>query len=67
MFPRSDTLHALVAGPPIFVAGAYALARVWYFGAAAHLLAALAIVPVVAIAPVGWRLATVVGPEKCQP
>lgn len=68
LFPRADTLHALVVGPPIFVASAYALACVWTSVRRPILLAALAIVPVLAIAPqVAWRLATIVGPEKGQP
>jgi hypothetical protein len=52
MYPRSDTAHALVASPPILVAGAWALSRV-----RPRLLAvALLGVPIVAVAPqVTWR------------
>ena len=68
IYPRSDTLHALVAGPPIFVAGAYALARVWCSVRRPIVLAALAILPVIIISPqVAWRFANLVAPEKDHP
>jgi hypothetical protein len=70
IFPRSDTLHALVAGPPIYVAGAAALAHV-YCSARRHktaLASALLVLPTVAIAPqVAWRFASVVAPEQDRP
>jgi hypothetical protein len=52
MYPRADSAHALVASPPILVAGAWALSRV----RPRLLAAALLSVPLLAVAPqVAWR------------
>jgi hypothetical protein len=52
MDPRADSAHALVAAPPILVAGAWALSRV----RPRVLAVALLSVPVLAVAPqVAWR------------
>jgi len=53
MYPRTDSAHALVAAPPILVAGAWALSRMRQ-----RLLAvALLTVPLLAVAPqVLWRV-----------
>jgi hypothetical protein len=70
MYPRVDTLHAIVASPPLLVAGAGAIgvlyARLkgiddWRRAA---LLASLLSVPLLAVAPqVAWRLATITSPD----
>ena len=75
LFPRPDTLHVVVASPPVLVAGAWALGR-WHRAvagcrsvawAAAAWLAVLA-VPVAAVAPqVLWRYATLVYPPRNPP
>jgi hypothetical protein len=71
MYPRADTAHALVSGPPVFVGGAWALSQVYRslcVAAAWRRLAvvlSLLLVPLAALAPqVMWRYAVFVAPEK---
>jgi hypothetical protein len=74
MYPRSDTLHAVVASPPVLIVGAAALARLWR-GAGklvawrrVGLIATLLAVPVVALAPqVMWRADTLLVPNMSGP
>jgi hypothetical protein len=70
LYPRVDTGHVLVAGPPVLIAGAWAVSQAWH-GLVADaarwrqvlVSAALLLVPVVALAPqVGWRYANLVTP-----
>ena len=75
MYPRSDTLHAMFAGPPLFVVGAWAMHRAhralvgdagWTFRAA--VFAALLLVPVAAVAPHAyWRYVTIVHADPRSP
>ena len=75
MYPRSDTLHVMFAGPPLFVVGAWALYRIWggLVGEAgwaprAAVFAALLIVPAAAVAPHAyWRYVTIVHADPRSP
>jgi len=75
MYPRVDTLHAMFAGPPLFVVGAWALWRAWraLTGQAGRLLgaavfAALLVVPAAAVAPHAyWRYVTIVHADPRAP
>jgi Dolichyl-phosphate-mannose-protein mannosyltransferase len=75
MYPRADTLHAMFAGPPLFVVGAWALSRTWGALAAgagprlrAALFAALLVVPVAAVAPHAyWRYVTIIHSDPRSP
>jgi hypothetical protein len=70
MYPRADTAHALVSGPPVFVAGAWALNQAYRSCTAVTwrrlaVVFALLLVPLAALAPqVMWRYAVFVAPEK---
>jgi 4-amino-4-deoxy-L-arabinose transferase-like glycosyltransferase len=71
MYPRADTAHALVSGPPVFVAGAWALSQVYRTlcttAAWRRLVVVLSLllVPLAALAPqVMWRYAVFVAPEQ---
>jgi hypothetical protein len=71
MYPRADTAHALVASPPVLVAGAWAIGRVYCLVRTTptwrHLsvTASLLIVPVAALAPqLLWRYAVIIAPEE---
>jgi hypothetical protein len=77
-YPRSDTPHALFAGPPLFVVGAWALSRAHRAlattagsaGRRVVLFASLLVVPVAAVAPhVAWRYVTLThaGPGAPEP
>jgi hypothetical protein len=71
LYPRADTLHAVVASPVALIAGAGALAlvyrrlsieRLWR---RASVLVALLALPLAAVAPqVMWRIATLVTPPS---
>ncbi len=77
IYPRSDTLHAMFAGPPLFAAGAWALWRAhrWLVGGAGGaggagalsktaVYLSLLVVPAAAAAPHAyWRYSTIVHPD----
>jgi hypothetical protein len=75
LYPRVDTIHAMFAGPPLLVVGAWGLA--WVSRAlsrgvapAAHVLiyASLLVVPIAAVAPhVYWRYVTIIHADPRSP
>jgi hypothetical protein len=71
MYPRPDTLHAVVSIPPVLVAGTAALALVWHYVKTEPtwrrigVLGTLLLVPIAGVAPqVVWRVATIVTPDN---
>jgi hypothetical protein len=75
LYPRVDTLHAMMAGPPLFVVGAWALSRAHSTltrGAGrirqSLVFTALLVFPVMAVTPlVYWRAASVVLDNPLEP
>ncbi len=75
LYPRSDTLHAMFAGPPLFVVGAWALHRFWRrlsgglgWAPGMAVFAALLVVPVAAVAPHAyWRYVTIIHADPRSP
>lgn len=75
LYPRVDSLHAMFAGPPLFVVGAWALA--WAHRALARrasragqalVFASLLVVPLAAVAPhASWRYVTIVHADPRSP
>jgi hypothetical protein len=75
LYPRVDTVHAMFAGPPLLVVGAWGLA--WAYRALAHHLnglnrvlvyVSLMVVPIAAVAPhVYWRYVTIVHADPRSP
>src|SRR5207248_5053375 len=70
MYPRADTLHAIVSSPLALIGAAGALAQLWCRLARwpawrrIGLMGALLLVPLAAVAPqLAWRTALIVSPE----
>jgi hypothetical protein len=73
MYPRADTLHAVVSSPQGLIGAAGTLALVWYrlgewpAWRRIGVMCALLVVPLAAVVPqVAWRTALIVSPEGAE-